>query len=141
MTFAAADAPAAVVQTRHTKIEIDEKGFITSLTDRASGKNYAPAGRPSPLLSLHQEGQGERTCASINRNSWLSPGRINSVTPNHAPFTHLFGVPSSAPPEGFQRTSFSILAASSKSLSVMPPAEWVFSFTQSLPQVIARSAW
>src|SRR3989449_7241851 len=36
--------------------------------------------------------------------------------------TNLFGVPSSAPPLGRHKTVSSILRASSKSLSVMPPA-------------------
>ena len=36
--------------------------------------------------------------------------------------THLFGVPSRAPPVGRQRTTSSILRASSKSLSLIPPA-------------------
>ena len=46
-----------------------------------------------------------------------------------------------APPAGRQSTASSIFRANSKSLSVMPPAECVFSFTQSLPQVTARSGW
>src|SRR2546430_2094935 len=37
--------------------------------------------------------------------------------------------------------SSSILRASAKSLSVMPPWSCVLSLTQSLPQVTARSAW
>src|SRR5207248_5070539 len=55
--------------------------------------------------------------------------------------TNLFGVPSSGlPGSGRQRTTSSILRAKAKSLSVMPPAECVFNFTQSLPQVMAKSA-
>src|SRR3989449_5920253 len=38
--------------------------------------------------------------------------------------TNLFGVPSSAPPLGRHSTVSSILRASSKSLSVIPPAAW-----------------
>ena len=49
--------------------------------------------------------------------------------------------PSSGPSaSGRQRTVSSILRASAKSLSVMPPAECVASLTQSLPQVTFRSA-
>ena len=36
------------------RIGIDEKGFITSLVSRQSGKEYSPASHPSPLLSLHE---------------------------------------------------------------------------------------
>src|SRR5690349_17390097 len=41
---------------------------------------------------------------------------------------------------GRHRIVSSILRASVKSLSVIPPAEWVASLTQSLPQVTFRSA-
>ena len=44
-------------QTRYARLGIDEKGFITSLTSRRSGKEYSPAGHPSPLLSLHEDRQ------------------------------------------------------------------------------------
>lgn len=42
------------LQTRYGRIQIDEQGFITSITARQSGKEYCPAGHPSPLLSLHE---------------------------------------------------------------------------------------
>ena len=45
------------LQTRHARIRIDDKGFITSIASRQSGKEYSPAGHPSPLLSLHEDGQ------------------------------------------------------------------------------------
>jgi hypothetical protein len=48
---------AETLQTRYAKIQIDDKGFITSLTSRQSGKEYAPAGHPSPLMCLHEDGQ------------------------------------------------------------------------------------
>jgi hypothetical protein len=41
-------------RTRFATLGIDAKGFITSLTSRQSGKEYCPVGRPSPLLSLHE---------------------------------------------------------------------------------------
>ena len=50
-------APQADLQNRYATIRIDEKGFITSIKSLQSGKEYSPAGRPSPLLSLHEEGQ------------------------------------------------------------------------------------
>jgi hypothetical protein len=56
--------------------------------------------------------------------------------------TNLFGVPSSGlSGPGRQSTVSSIWRATAKSLSVMPPAAWFFSLTQSLPQVTDRSAW
>ena len=48
---------------RYAAMRIDDKGFITSLTSRQSGKEYCPAGHPSPLLSLHEDG-------SPTTNSW-----------------------------------------------------------------------
>ena len=55
----AGGAPQApgTLQTRYARIRIDPKGFITSLTSRQSGKEYSPEGHPSPLLSLHEDGQ------------------------------------------------------------------------------------
>src|SRR5829696_6423431 len=53
--------------------------------------------------------------------------------------THLLGVPSRAPPCGRHRTTSSIFRASSKSLSVMPPAAWFWSLTTIRPQVTVRS--
>ena len=38
-------------------IRIDDKGFITSIASRQSKKEYCPAGHPSPLLSLHEDGR------------------------------------------------------------------------------------
>ncbi|BCU78046.1 hypothetical protein llg_27610 [Luteolibacter sp. LG18] len=46
-----------VLQTRHAGLKIDDRGFVTSLTARPSGKEYSPAGHPSALLSLHEEGK------------------------------------------------------------------------------------
>src|SRR5213082_2259534 len=53
--------------------------------------------------------------------------------------TNLLGVPSRAPPLGRHSTVSSILRASSKSLSVIPPAAWFWSFTITRPQVTDRS--
>jgi hypothetical protein len=41
-------------QTRYARIQIDDKGFITSLVSLQSGKEYSPAGHPSPVMSLHE---------------------------------------------------------------------------------------
>ena len=43
--------------TDYARINIDGRGFITSIVARGSGKEYAPAGHPSALLSLHESGQ------------------------------------------------------------------------------------
>src|SRR5207237_8644794 len=53
--------------------------------------------------------------------------------------TNLFGVPSRAPPLGRHSTTSSSLRASSKSLSVIPPAAWFCSFTITRPHVTERS--
>ena len=51
-------APAQnTLQTAQARIGIDEKGFVTSLMSLQTGKEYSPAGHPSPLLSLHEGGQ------------------------------------------------------------------------------------
>ena len=54
LATARADLP---MQTRHATVNIDAKGFISSLKAKTTGKDYTPAGRPSPLLSLHQSGR------------------------------------------------------------------------------------
>ena len=46
-----------LLQTRHASLRVDDKGFVISLTSRTSNKEYSPAGHPSPLLSLHEDGQ------------------------------------------------------------------------------------
>lgn len=45
------------LQTRYAAIQIDGKGLITSLSAYQSGKEFCPAGRPSPLISLHESNQ------------------------------------------------------------------------------------
>lgn len=42
--------------TDYARIKIDRKGSITSIVALGSGKEYSPAGHPSPLLSLHESG-------------------------------------------------------------------------------------
>jgi hypothetical protein len=42
------------LQTQYAALKINGKGFVTSLIAKGSGKEYSPAGRPSPLLSLHE---------------------------------------------------------------------------------------
>ncbi|MEO5716870.1 MAG: hypothetical protein ABIT37_25545, partial [Luteolibacter sp.] len=60
MSSALADQP---IQTKYATLRIDDKGFITSLTAKATSKEYSPAGHPSALLSLHESGKpnGELT--------------------------------------------------------------------------------
>ena len=50
-------ATGPLLKTRYASFRLDDKGFVTSIADRKSGKEYSPAGHPSPLLSLHEEGQ------------------------------------------------------------------------------------
>jgi hypothetical protein len=50
-------ARAASFQTRYARVQISEKGFITSIVSRQSGKEYSPAGHPSAVMSLHEFGQ------------------------------------------------------------------------------------
>ncbi|HEY3325246.1 MAG TPA: hypothetical protein VGP72_32640 [Planctomycetota bacterium] len=51
------DVKPLTLATRHALIQINTKGFIISFSARQSGKEYSPAGHPSPLLSLHESGQ------------------------------------------------------------------------------------
>jgi hypothetical protein len=44
----------ATLQTQYARIQIDKKGFITSLVSLPTGKEYNPGGHPSPLMSLHE---------------------------------------------------------------------------------------
>jgi hypothetical protein len=57
------DAPGAALQTamhfttRYASLDVDRRGFIVSILARSSGKEYSPAGHPSPLLCI--EGGGK----------------------------------------------------------------------------------
>jgi len=53
--------PSATFATGYASLRIDGSGFITSLASTTSHKEYSPAGRPSPLLSLHENGQPNGT--------------------------------------------------------------------------------
>jgi hypothetical protein len=45
------------MQTAQARIQIDGKGFITSIVALKSGREYSPPGHASPLMSLHECGQ------------------------------------------------------------------------------------
>ncbi len=45
------------MDTRYSRVGIDQKGYIVSLTSLQPAKEYSPAAHPSPLLSLHENGQ------------------------------------------------------------------------------------
>jgi len=45
------------LQTEYVTLAINGKGYITSIRDRLSGKEYVPKGRPSALLSLYESGE------------------------------------------------------------------------------------
>ena len=47
-------ATPGTLQTQYATFEVDNKGYITSILSRQSGKEYSPAGHPSPLMSLHE---------------------------------------------------------------------------------------
>ncbi len=49
----AADAPLLTLQTEYARIALNDRGRITSIVSRQSGKEYLAAGKPSPILSLH----------------------------------------------------------------------------------------
>jgi len=53
----AAPVEEITLQTRESRIRIDERGRVTSLVSRRSGKQYCPTGHPSALLSLHEAAQ------------------------------------------------------------------------------------
>src|SRR2546428_3212429 len=90
------------------------------------------------------EGAAEGRLGELPRDEQRPPGLARGGSPaahrGSPERTNLLGVPSSAPPAaGRHSTTSSILRASSKSLSVTPPAAWFFSFTITRPQVTARS--
>ena len=45
------------LQTRYAVIGVNNKGFITSIKDRRTGKEYNPTGMSSPLMSLEKTKQ------------------------------------------------------------------------------------
>jgi hypothetical protein len=61
-------------RTDYARITIDGNGFITSIVARASGKEYSPAGHPSPLLSLHEGGQPNDNLVSPATTSFSGLG-------------------------------------------------------------------
>lgn len=73
------------LQTRYASVQIDNRGFITSLSSRQSGKEYSPAGRPSPLLSLHESGQpNTRLVLPISAVFHAKRGKIVLKYPNES---------------------------------------------------------
>jgi hypothetical protein len=61
ITALSTGAQAAAFVTRHAALQIDGNGFITSITSLGTNKEYCPAARPSPLMSLHEGGQTNDT--------------------------------------------------------------------------------
>ena len=72
-------------QTEYAQIKINDKGFITSIKDRKSNKEYSPAGHPSSLLSLHEDGQPNDTLV-LPQSAVFAPGKneISLKYPNGA---------------------------------------------------------
>ncbi len=66
---APADTQACVVASegawtftsQYASLRVDAKGFVTSIKANATKKEYSPAKHPSPLLSLHENGQPDET--------------------------------------------------------------------------------
>ena len=88
MTPLATGAALRTLQTRYATISIDERGFITSLVSRASGKEYCPTvhGAPgSSLLSLHESGQpNDRLVQPTSAADRGDKGEIELTYPNGA---------------------------------------------------------
>ena len=57
MPQAAAAKPLLTLQTTYTRIALDGHGFLTSLASRESGREYLAAAKPSPILSLYENGK------------------------------------------------------------------------------------
>ncbi len=57
VTSASAQGALQTLQTQYARIQVDEKGFITSLVALKSGKEYSPGGHSSPVMSLHEYGR------------------------------------------------------------------------------------
>ena len=55
--FVAAAGAQTAFQTSQARVQIDAQGFIASLVALKTGKDYSPAGHPSPLMCLHEYGQ------------------------------------------------------------------------------------
>ncbi len=73
------------LQMRYTQIQIDDKGFITSLASRQSGKEYSPAGHPSALMSLHEDGQANnKLVLPVSANFRTGQGEIELKYSNGA---------------------------------------------------------
>jgi hypothetical protein len=55
--FSAQTAPVLTLQSAYVRIDLDDRGLITSITSRSSGKEYLAPGKPSPILSLWENGK------------------------------------------------------------------------------------
>ena len=64
---------------------MDGRGFITSIVARGSGKEYAATTHPSPLLSLHEDGQpNDKLMPPASASFSLFGGKIKLKYPNGA---------------------------------------------------------
>ena len=98
--------------------------FMTATSAWKSGVNSASTRLSAGSASLPVTNSTRRDGTTLSRRGAVPPlFRPAVATYRGSPdLTHLLGVPSSAPPSGRQRITSSIFRASSKSLSVMPPA-------------------
>jgi hypothetical protein len=61
-------ASVLTLQSEYVRINLDGRGLITSITSRQSGKEYLAVGKPSPILSLYENGKSLLpTSATYNR--------------------------------------------------------------------------
>jgi len=59
------------LETDHFRMSIDQKGYVTSLVDKSTGKDYFPKDQESPLLSIRINSHNE------------SPSAVTFDQPNH----------------------------------------------------------
>ncbi|MBC9930587.1 hypothetical protein [Chitinophaga qingshengii] len=57
LSAAGTSAQGKVFRTMHASFTIDGRGYITSIKDKRTGKEYCPAGMSSPLLCLYKDKQ------------------------------------------------------------------------------------
>lgn len=84
-------------QTQYARVVVDRHGFITSLQARDGGHEYAPAGHPSPLMTLHHFGQPyekliapeSATLADGSRIVLKYPGGVTAVVKAEAKASYL----------------------------------------------------
>ncbi len=71
-------------ETDYARFVVNDKGLVSSIADRHSGKEYLAPGRPSPLLALHEPGKDILPTGAV----YSPPGRLLTLRyPNGATAT------------------------------------------------------